>query len=101
LKYGSELDFGAVFEQEEVPEEGCRVPAEPAFAVRSPDVLGVPDRFLGAVVEVVAETGPDLGLELDGNQELVVGDDEQIPFLLRPVVPGDRERGTGADVSPG
>ena len=95
------MDSGAVFEQEEVPEEGRRVPAEPALAVRGPDVLDVPDRFLGAVVEIVAETGSDLGLELDSNQELAVGDDQQIPVLLRPVVPGDRQRGTGADISPG
>src|SRR5260370_19979529 len=92
------VDLPAVLEQEEVPEEGCLVPAEPAFAVGGPDVLGVPDCFLGAVVEVVAEAGADLGLELDRDQELAVGDDEQVPLLLRPVVPRERERGTGADV---
>jgi len=48
----------AVFEQEEISEERCLGPAEPAFAVRGPEILGVPDRFLGAVVEVVAEAGP-------------------------------------------
>jgi hypothetical protein len=95
------VDLGAVFEQEEVPEEWCLVVAEPAFTVRGPDVLGVPDRILGAVVEVVAEAGADLGFELDRDQESAVGDDQQVPLLLRPVVPREGESGTGADVCPG
>jgi hypothetical protein len=49
------VDLGAVFEQEEVPEERRLVAAEPPFAVGGPDVLGVAYRFLGPVVEVVAE----------------------------------------------
>ena len=75
--------------------------AEPAFPVGGPDVFGVADRFLGAVVEVVAEARADLGLELDGEQELAIGDDEQVPFLLWPVVAGQLQSGAGADVDRG
>lgn len=51
--------------------------------------------FLGVVVEAVPETWADPGLELDGHQELAVGDDEQVPLLLGPVVAS--ERGASAD----
>src|SRR6202011_2658843 len=85
---------GAVFEEEEVSEERRLVTAEPAFPVGGPDVFGVAYGFLGAVVEVVPEAGPDLGLELHSDEELAVVDDEEVPFLFRPVVPGQLQRGT-------
>src|SRR5438067_1646832 len=92
------MDPGAVLEQEEVSEERGWMLAETAFPVRGPDVLGVADSLLGAVVEVVAEAWSDLGLELDGEQELPIGDDEQIPLLLRPIVARQRQAGAGPDV---
>ena len=95
------MDPVAVFEQEEVSEEGGRVVTKTAFTVCSPDVFGVADGFLGAVVEVVAEARADLGFELDGEQELAVGDDEQVPLLFWPVVAGQLQGGAGADVIAG
>lgn len=82
------MDPATVLEQEEISEEGGRMVAEAAFPVGGPDVFGVADGFLGAVVEVVAEARADLGFELDGEQELAVGDDEQVPLLFWPVVAG-------------
>jgi hypothetical protein len=61
------VDPFAVFEQEEVPEEGGRVLAEAAFTVGGPDILSVPDGLFGAVVEVVPEARADLGFELNGD----------------------------------
>jgi hypothetical protein len=54
------VDPGTVLQEEEVTEERRLMPAEPALPVGGPDVLGAADRFLGAVVEVVAKAGTNL-----------------------------------------
>src|SRR6266487_3195645 len=95
------MDAWTVLEEEEVSEEWCLVMPEPAFPVRGPDVLGVPDRFFRPVVEVVAEARSDLGLELHRQDEMAVGYDKKIPLLLRAVVTGKLEGRARADVGAG
>jgi len=74
---------GAVLDQNDPAEEGSGPVAKGALAKGRSEVDGRPDRFLGPVVEVVAERWTGLALQLDRSDEATARDDEHVPTLRR------------------
>ena len=82
------MTTGPFFQQEEVSEPGSLGGLENTFAIRRPDVRGAAERFFGAIIEVVAERGPDLRLELHRGQQGSIDNDHDIPAFFGAKIAG-------------
>jgi hypothetical protein len=75
-----------VFQEHEIAQERFHWRLERSFFVRPPEIMGVADSFLNAIVEVVAVGWSCVGFDFDAGQQISIRDGQQIPSLCGPEV---------------
>lgn len=80
----------AILQHEEIAEERLRAVEIGPLAVGRPEVEGEPHGLFRVIAEAVAEGRPDLRLRVDGGDQPVVPDDEQVPLPGRPEESGQQ-----------
>jgi hypothetical protein len=74
------LGLRAVFQHEEVAEKWLWAAEVGALTIGGPQIEGAAHRLFRPVVEIVAKR-TDLGFGFNGDEEGLVPNDQQIPFL--------------------
>jgi len=81
----------AIIEQKHVSEPWANFAAERLLTISCPKIKSASHRFLGSIVEVVAEGWPHLRLGFKGRDELAFYDNQKVPSFGRSEVPGEFE----------
>ena len=82
---------GGVFKKKQISKPRCVNHAKHPFAVRHPEIARYAKSFFSTVVEVVAKTSA-LRFEFYCRNKFSIAKDNDIPILLRAIIPGDRNR---------
>ena len=92
FKLDGSIRSRAILQHEKIPQEGRGTIQVCALPESHPEIQSTADRLFGPVVEIVAKGWPDLGFCLDGDQQVPVSDDQEVPFLGWPEEPGEFHR---------